>query len=135
MTLIEMDSVYMRYRDGPEILSNINCRIEQGMFRFVYGASGAGKSSLLRLFYVDERPFRGMMKVFNHDIHTISREELPSIRRRIGVVFQDFRLVEQFTVFENVALALRVRDQPMKESKLRDQGNAFLEWVGLYDKS
>ena len=125
----------MRYQAGPEVLSNINCVIERGMFWFVSGVSGAGKSSFLRLLYMDERPSRGDMRLFGRDVYDISRDELPVIRRRIGVVFQDFRLINQFTVFDNVALALRVRDDKISETMLRAQVSEFLDWVGLKDKA
>lgn len=121
----------MRYGAGPEVLSDVTFALEPGSFHFVTGPSGAGKSSLLRLMYLANRPSRGFVNIFGHDMGRLSREEMPALRRRIGVVFQDFRLIPHLSAFENVALPLRVAgDKP--ETILRNV-TELLTWVGLAD--
>src|SRR6056297_882715 len=105
-TAVRFDAVGMRYGRGPEVLSDITFQLPSGSFHFLTGPSGAGKSSLLRLIYLAERQSRGLISLFGRDTALTPREALPEIRRRIGVVFQDFRLLDHLTVFENVALPL-----------------------------
>jgi cell division transport system ATP-binding protein len=119
----------MRYGLGPEILRDISFTLEPGSFHLLTGPSGAGKTSLLKLMYLAERPSRGAISMFNRDIATTPRDELPSLRRRIGVVFQDFRLLDHLTVFENVALPRRVTGEP--ETQYRAEVEELLLWVGL----
>jgi cell division transport system ATP-binding protein len=119
----------MRYGLGPEILRDISFTLEQGSFHLLTGPSGAGKTSLLKLIYLAERPSRGAISMFGREIATTPREELPALRRRIGVVFQDFRLLEHLTVFENVSLPRRVTGE--LESQYRAEVEELLSWVGL----
>src|SRR5258708_31173261 len=93
---------------GPEILRDLSFQIEQKSFQFLTGPSGAGKTTLIRLFFLSLKPTRGLISVFDRDASLLSRHELPVVRRRIGVVFQDFRLLDHLTTFDNVALPLPV---------------------------
>jgi len=119
----------MRYGLGPEILRDISFSLEKGSFHLLAGPSGAGKTSLLKLIYLAERPSRGAISMFGKDIATTPRDELPALRRRIGVVFQDFRLLEHLTVFENVSLPRRVMGE--YEAHYRAEVEELLQWVGL----
>jgi len=119
----------MRYGLGPEILRDISFTLDQGSFHLLTGPSGAGKTSLLKLIYLAERPSRGAIWMFEREIAATAREELPALRRRIGVVFQDFRLLEHLTVFENVSLPRRVTGEP--EAVYRAEVEELLSWVGL----
>src|SRR5689334_13789490 len=116
----------MRYGTGPEVLHDISMDLAPGSFHFLTGPSGAGKSSLLKLMYLAERPSRGLITLFGRDIAMTPRGDLPALRRRIGVVFQDFRLIDQLTAFDNVALPLRVAG--MREDTLRAQVTELLHW-------
>src|SRR5665213_1262367 len=107
-TLIRFENVGMRYGAGREVLRDITMRLAPGGFYFLTGPSGAGKSSLLKLIYMAERPSRGLISLFGSDLATTPRDELPALRRRIGVVFQDFRLLPHLSALDNVALPLRV---------------------------
>ena len=102
--IIEMNGVGIRYDQGPEILSDIKLSLPKGSFHFLTGQSGAGKTSLLSLMYLTQRPSRGQMSVFNHNLSFTNRDQLASLRRRIGVVFQDFRLIEHLSAFLPVRL-------------------------------
>ena len=121
----------MRYGAGPEILRDISFHLEPGSFHFLTGSSGAGKSSLLKLMYLAERPSRGLITLFDRDIATAPRREMPGLRRRIGVVFQDFRLIDHLSAFDNAALPLRVAGVP--ESQIKEHVSELLAWVGLGD--
>jgi len=127
--VIRFQNVGVRYGLGPEILHDVSLRLEEGSFHFLTGASGAGKSSLLRLMYLANQPSRGLISLFGHDIATTPRRDLPSIRRQIGVVFQDFRLIDHLSALDNVALPLRVAGA--KEGQIRDHVAELLRWVGL----
>src|SRR5579863_3595693 len=102
----------MRYGNGPEVLRDINLKIDPGSFHFLTGQSGAGKSSLLKLVYMAERPSRGLISLFDREVAGLPRRELPVLRRRIGVILQDFRLIDHLSTFDNVALPLRVAEVP-----------------------
>lgn len=119
----------MRYRLGAEVLHDVSFSLPAGSFHFLTGASGAGKSSLMRLMYLAHRPSRGMISLFGRDVSTIPRRELPALRRRIGVVFQDFRLIDHLSALDNVALPLRIAGA--RESQIRDHVAELLRWVGL----
>ncbi len=121
----------MRYGTGPEVLRDISFTLEAGSFHFLIGPSGAGKSSLLKIAYLAHRPSRGTVNLFGSDIATLGRDELAALRRRIGVVFQDFRLLEHITVFDNVALPLRIA--AAREDQIREHVSELLTWVGLGD--
>jgi cell division transport system ATP-binding protein len=119
----------MRYGLGPEILRDISFTLDPGSLHLLTGPSGAGKTSLLKLIYLAERPSRGAISMFDREIASTPREELPSLRRRIGVVFQDFRLLDHLTVLENVSLPRRVMGE--LESSYRAEVEELLSWVGL----
>ena len=128
-SIVQFDNVGLRYGTDREVLSDISFTLYPGSFYFLTGASGAGKTSMLRLLYLAQRPSRGMIRMFEHDVITLPRARLPDFRRRIGVVFQDFRLVPHLSAFDNVALPLRVSG--MSEKEVRKPVADMLEWVGL----
>jgi len=130
--VINFQNVGVRYGSGPEILHDISLCLKEGSFHFLTGASGAGKSTLLRLMYLAHQPSRGLISLFGKDILTTSRRELPALRRRIGVVFQNFRLIDHLTTMENVALPLRVSG--VSERQIRNNVLELLSWVGLSDQ-
>lgn len=117
---------------GPEILRDISFQIPPGSFQFLSGPSGAGKTTLLRLLFLSLAPTRGLITVFGKDRTQILRSELPMIRRKIGVVFQDFRLLDHMTTYENVALPMRVRGRD--EATYRSDVVELLKWVGLGER-
>jgi len=130
--VVRFENVGLRYGLGPEILSDLTFRIEPNSFQFLTGPSGAGKTSLLRLLFLSLQPTRGLISLFGRDTATLTRAELPNIRRRIGIVFQDFRLLDHLTTLENVALPLRVLGR--EESSYRAEVVELLRWVGLGDR-
>jgi cell division transport system ATP-binding protein len=130
--VVRFQSVGMRYGLGPEVLRDISFGLRAGSFHFLTGPSGAGKSTLLRLMYLAERPSRGLITLFGRDVATTPRRDLPSVRRRIGVVFQDFRLIDHLSALDNVALPLRIAG--LGEARLRDHVGELLRWVGLEGK-
>ena len=123
----------LRYGTGAETLSDLSFTLREGGFYFLTGPSGAGKTSLLKLLYLAQRPSRGLIRLFGEDIVTMSRKRLPGFRRRIGVVFQDFRLVRHLSVFDNVALPLRVAG--VADRDLMTPVTEMLNWVGLGHRS
>lgn len=127
--VIQMADVAMRYGNGEEIFSDVNLSINRGDFYFLTGNSGAGKTSLLKLLYLAYPPSRGHMKLFGHDIHYTNRNAMAKIRRKIGVVFQDYRLLDNLTVFENVALSLRIAGR--SEKYIEKNVPSLLHWIGL----
>jgi len=129
--LVRFENVGMRYGAGPEVLRDVSMRLPPGSFHFLTGPSGAGKSTLLKLMYLAERPSRGIISLFDRDIATTPRRELPPLRRRIGVVFQDFRLIDHLSAFDNAALPLRVSG--LAEAQIREHVVELLSWVGLAD--
>jgi cell division transport system ATP-binding protein len=130
--LIRFENVGLRYGMGPEILRDISFHIPPKSFQFLSGPSGAGKTTLLRLLFMSLKPTRGLITVFDKDRARITRKDLPGLRRRIGVVFQDFRLLDHMTTYENVALPLRVRGR--EESSYRNDVIELLKWVGLGER-
>ena len=127
--IIEMQNVGIRYDKGPEILSNINLSLPKGSFHFLTGQSGAGKTSLLSLMYLKQKPSRGQLNVFGHNINFTNRDQMAVLRRQIGVVFQDFHLIEHLSAFDNVALPLRVAG--MNEYEIKKRVTELLTWVEL----
>ena len=121
----------MRYDDGPDVLRDINFTLEPGTFHFLTGLSGAGKSSLLRLMYLAQRPTSGDVSLFGRDIATARPGDLPALRRRIGVVFQDFRLLDHLSALDNVALPLRISG--VRKEQIKAHVVELLRWVGLDD--
>lgn len=130
--MIEFSNVGLRYGNGPEILRDLTFSVEPGSFHFLTGPSGAGKTSLLRLLLLSLKPSRGRVTMFNEDVSNLSHDRLLQMRRHIGIVFQEFRLLDHLTTFENVALPLRVLGQP--ESEYRPNVTELLEWVGLGER-
>ena len=130
--MIRFENVGMRYGNGPEVLRDINLKIDAGTFHFLTGQSGAGKSSMLKLIYMAERPSRGLISLFDKEVAGLPRRELPPLRRRVGVIFQDFRLIDHLSTFDNVALPLRVAG--VAEDRVRKNVTELLDWVGLADK-
>jgi cell division transport system ATP-binding protein len=124
--------VGLRYGLGPEVLRDLSFRVEPHSFQFLTGPSGAGKTSLLRLLYLSMRPTRGLVTLFGHDLATLSQDALATLRRRIGIVFQDFRLLDHMTTYENVALPLRVLGKD--EASYRHEVIELLRWVGLGER-
>ncbi|GGE51119.1 cell division ATP-binding protein FtsE [Agaricicola taiwanensis] len=122
----------MRYGLGPEVLRDLTFSVEPNSFQFLTGPSGAGKTSLLRLLYLALKPTRGLISVFGRDVATMPRSALPDVRRRIGIVFQDFRLLDHMTTYENVALPLRVMGR--EEASYRAEVVELLRWVGLGER-
>ncbi len=122
----------MRYGMGPEVLRDVSFHLAPGSFHFLTGPSGAGKTSLLKLMFMAQRPSRGLITMFGRDIATLPRAELPDLRRRVGVVFQEFRLLDHLTTYENVALPLRIQGRP--EASYRDDVRELLAWVGLGER-
>ncbi len=114
---------------GPEVLHDISFHVPAGAFRWLLGPSGAGKTSLLRLLYLAVRPTSGKLSLLGTDVTAVPRRALPALRRRIGVVFQDFRLLPHLSTFDNVALPLRIAGRP--EGQIRADVSELLRWVGL----
>ena len=129
--MVRFDNVGMRYGSGPEVLRDISFALAPGSFHFLTGASGAGKSTLLRLLYLAQRPTRGLITMFDKDLATLPRDELPALRRRVGVVFQDFRLIGHLSALDNVALPLKIAGA--RDDQIRDHVRELLAWVGLGD--
>ena len=127
--IVRFQNVGMRYGLGPEVFHDVSFGVKAGSFRFVVGPSGAGKSTLLKLMYLAHRPSQGLIHMFGHDTATVARKDMPAVRRRIGVVFQDFRLIDHLSALDNVALPLRVAGAD--EKQLRDHVAELLRWVGL----
>ncbi|MFK7866535.1 MAG: cell division ATP-binding protein FtsE [Alphaproteobacteria bacterium] len=127
----KLERVGLRYGSGPEILHDISLTLNPGAFYFLTGESGAGKSSLLRMLYLAHLPAKGRMKLFGKNVTQLNRKDLPLLRQRIGIVFQDFRLLDHLTVFENVALPLRLMGEERHNSE--PYVMELLKWVGLLD--
>ncbi len=130
--MVRFENVGLRYGLGPEVLRDLTFRIEPHSFSFLTGPSGAGKSSLLRLLYLSLKPTRGLITLFGHDVATLSQDAMATLRRRIGIVFQDFRLLDHLSTYENVALPLRVLGR--EETSYRAEVVELLHWVGLGEK-
>jgi len=134
--MVRFDNVGLRYSHagdaGPEVLHDLSFSIQAGGFRWLLGPSGAGKSSLLKLMYLAIRPSRGRLSILGTEIGAAGRRALALLRRRTGVVFQDFRLLEHLSAFDNVALPLRLAGRP--EGQIRADTTEMLRWVGLAQK-
>lgn len=131
--IVQFENVGLRYGTGAETLSDISFTLSPGAFYFLSGASGAGKSSLLRLLYLSQRPSRGIVRLFGVDTVTLARDRLPGFRRRLGVVFQDFRLIGHLSAYDNIALPLRVAG--VREKNIDAPVAEMLDWVGLTDRA
>ncbi len=130
--MIRFENVGLRYGPGPEILRDLSFRIDARSFQFLTGPSGAGKTSLLRMLFLALRPTRGLITMFDQDTASLSKDSRATMRRRIGLVFQDFRLLDHMSTYENVALPLRVLGK--EESEYRSEVVELLHWVGLGER-
>jgi cell division transport system ATP-binding protein len=131
--VITFESVGLRYSLGPEVLRDVSFHIGTSSFQFITGPSGAGKTSLLRLLFLSLRPTRGSVRIFNRDAATLPRTAIPGLRRRIGIVFQDFRLLEDRTAEANIAFALEVTGAP--RGSIGPRVSRALTQVGLSSKA
>lgn len=130
--LLEFENVGLRYGIGPEVVRDLNFSIAPRSFQFLTGPSGAGKTTLLRLMLLSLRPSRGTIRIFGQNSAELRKDELTGLRRRIGMVFQDFRLLDHLTTYENVALPLRAMGRA--EETYRAEVIELLKWVGLGDR-
>lgn len=130
--MIRLSNVGLKYDRGPEVLSDVSFHLRPGSFHFLHGESGAGKTSLLRMLFMSLHPTRGQLHMFNEDVSRVSTQKRAQLRRRIGIVFQDFRLLDHLTIWENVALPLQVVGK--KPSDYREDVTDLLQWVGLGDR-
>jgi cell division transport system ATP-binding protein len=126
---LEMQNVFVRYAASDFALQDVNLKVKQNDFYFLTGDSGAGKTTLLKLIYLHLKAQSGKLKLFGNDMSLVPRAELPFFKRRIGVVFQDYRLINHLSAFENVALPLVVSG--VKEKEIKKQVSEMLDWVGL----
>lgn len=130
--MIKFENVGLRYDLNAEILHDVNFTIEPQSFQFLSGPSGAGKTSLLKLMSLSLRPTRGLINIFGHDIAYLKAEQKPALRREISVVFQDFRLLDHLTTYENAAMPFKLRG--IDEASYRSEVVELLSWVGLKDR-
>ena len=130
--MVRFENVGMRYGSGPEVLHDVSFSLDPGSFTYLTGLSGAGKTTLLKLICVAEPPSRGLISLFGTDLATARRGQLPALRRRVGVVFQDFRLLNHLSAFDNVALPLRLAGKRMAD--FHHDVSELLSWVGLGDR-
>ncbi len=130
--MVRFEHVGLRYGLGPEVLRDLTFEIAPHSFQFLTGPSGAGKTSLLRLLFLSLKPTRGLVTVFGRDVASLSKDTLATLRRRIGIVFQDFRLLDHMTTYENVALPFRVMGR--EEASYRGEVIELLRWVGLGER-
>jgi cell division transport system ATP-binding protein len=130
--LIRFQNVGLRYGFGPEILRDLSFRIDSNSFQFLTGPSGAGKTSLLRMLFLSLKQTRGLISMFDQDTATLTKDDRARLRRRIGIVFQDFRLLDHLTTYENISLPFRVLGKD--ESEYRNEVVELLRWVGLGER-
>ena len=128
-TIISFANVSANYDKGTDVLSDVSFNISGGAFYFLTGNSGAGKTTLLRLIYQLHKPATGTIKLFGHDCDTLSRDETSKLIQKMAIVFQEYSLISHMTVFDNVALPLRVRG--VNNDKIKKLVTKTLEWVGL----
>jgi cell division transport system ATP-binding protein len=130
--MVRFENVGMRFGAGPEVLKDITFALETGSFTFLTGLSGAGKTTLLKLVCLSDRPTRGTISLFGRPLSQVRRSVLPALRRRLGVVFQDFRLLDHLSAFDNVALPLKIAGR--RSSVYGRDVRELLSWVGLGDR-
>ncbi len=133
MAVVSLEHIGKRYDNGVQILSDVSLNLEPGGFYFLTGASGAGKTTLLRIIHLAELPSRGRLTLFGADAAALDRHARAALRRRIGIVFQDFRLVDELSARDNLALPLRIAGAP--ERQIRDNLPELLAWVGLASRA
>src|SRR5699024_5140874 len=131
--MIEMKDIYMTYPNGVVALNGVNVSIEQGEFVYIVGPSGAGKSTFTKMLFREVAPTNGTIIVNNKDLSTLKWKKIPYLRRNIGVVYQDFRIIPKLTVYENIAFALEVIEETPKN--IRKRVMKVLEEVGLKNKA
>ena len=131
--MIQFNDVGMRYGMGEEVLQDISFTLERGSLCFLTGASGAGKTSLLKLLYLDRKPSRGQIMMFGSEVNRVERHKLPDFRSKIGVIFQDYRLLDHLTAFDNVVLPLTLtHERNLRiEKNVQNHVKELLIWVGL----
>jgi cell division transport system ATP-binding protein len=129
--MITLEHVAMEYLPGQEVLNDISMTLDAGSFHFLTGPSGSGKSSLLSLLWLQRRAAHGHIHMFGEEVTHLPREELPRLRRRVGIVLQDYRLLDHLTVAENVALPLKVAGE--SQADIARKVGELLEWIGLMD--
>jgi cell division transport system ATP-binding protein len=130
--LVEFRNVTKAYKGGSVALESINLSVDKGEFAFVIGPSGAGKTTLLKLIYMDERPSDGEVVVGDYSSASVSRSQTAMLRRQVGVVFQEFRLLPELTAFENIMLPLRAAGK--RDADIKKRANSVLYSVGLASK-
>jgi cell division transport system ATP-binding protein len=130
--VVRLENIGKQYGTDAEILRDVSLKLDSGGFYFLTGVSGAGKTTLLKIIYLAEPPSRGSITLFDTDVATTDRATHTALRRRVGIVFQDFRLVEHLTVGDNVALPLRIAGAPERE--VRENIPELLSWMGLDGK-
>lgn len=130
--IVSFNNVSMSYERCPNLFENISLDLEEGSYHFLTGSSGAGKSTFIKLMNLGHRNYKGQVKIFNKDIAKLKPSEIPYFRQKIGVVFQNFNLLEHLTALDNVSLPLRIRGMNFKECRARAMD--ILNWVGLSDK-
>jgi len=130
--LVRFENVGLRYGVGTELLRDLTFDIAPSSFQFLSGPSGSGKTTLLRMMLANLKPTRGMVQVFGQDVARMDKDQMTAVRRKIGIVLQDFRLLDHLTTYENVALPLRVQGQ--SEDSYRAEVIELLRWVGLGDR-
>ena len=130
--MIKLQNVGLKYGRGREVLQDVTFHVRPGSFHFLTGPSGAGKSSLLRMMFLSQQPTRGQVMLFSQDVSRADASRRAQLRRRIGIVFQDFRLLDHLTTWQNVALPLRVVGK--RESDYREDVTDLLQWVGLGER-
>lgn len=131
--MIEMQDVWKTYSNGTHALQGIDVKIDKGEFVYVVGPSGAGKSTFIKLMYREEKPTKGTIFLNHFNLNKLKERQIPQVRRSIGVVFQDFKLLPRLTVYENVAFAMEVIEAPKRTIKPRV--NKVLDMVKLKHKS
>ena len=130
--MIKLQNVGLKYGRGQEVLRDVSFHLRPGSFHFLTGPSGAGKSSLLRMLFLSQSPTRGQINLFSQDVSRVEASQRAQLRRRIGIVFQDFRLLDHLTTWQNVALPLRVVGK--RESDYKEDVTDLLQWVGLGER-
>ncbi len=129
--MLRADNISLAYVPGKPVLDSLSLHLAPGSFTFVAGASGAGKSSLLSILALSQKPHSGSLHLFGDDVTQLNREELPYVRRKIGTVFQDFELLNHLSVAENVGLPLKIAGED--PNTVRSKVNELLAWIGLAD--
>jgi cell division transport system ATP-binding protein len=130
--VIRLQNVGLRYGRGEDVLRDVSFHLEPGSFHFLTGPSGAGKTSLLRMLFLSLKPTSGTLELFHQNVNRADSGRRSELRRRIGIVFQDFRLLDHLSTWENVALPLRVVGRRLNE--YREDVTDLLQWVGLGDR-